>query len=89
MAFDFVLQRAKKYQFKTIAKNSASTYHTYLQLYEETMSFYETDPYDIDITKIMVFIQHQKDKGLEYYSLKCCISALSFYFRSNNLPNLT
>ena len=37
----------------------------------------------------MVFIQHQKDRGLEYNSLKCCISALSFYFRINNLPNLT
>lgn len=52
------------------------------------MSFYETDPYDIDVNKMMVYIQHQKDRGLEYNCLKCCVSALSFYFRSINLPNL-
>lgn len=89
MSFEAVLERAQQFQSQTISENSASTYHYYLQLYEETMTFFQKDPYDIDINKMMVFIQHQKDRGLEYNSLKCCVSTLSYYFRSNELPNLT
>ena len=45
MSFNAVLQRAKKYQFQTVAESSESTYHSYLQLYEESIAFYQTDLY--------------------------------------------
>ena len=48
-----------------------------------------TDPYDITIEKMMVFIQKAKDDGYEYDSLKYAIASLSYYFRANNLDNLT
>lgn len=87
--FDTLLEKAKTFQSNTISEASKSTYQTYLKLYETTMEKLNEDPYPIQIDKMMVFIQFQKDSGLEYNSLKSCISSLSFYFRSNSLDNLT
>lgn len=38
---------------------------------------------------MIVFIQYLKDEGYEYNSIKSSISTLSYYFRTNSLPNLT
>lgn len=88
-SFDSILAKARQNQAKKVAENSQNNYHTYLKLYEETMTNLNTDPYDINLEKMMVFIQYQKDSGLEYSSLQSCISSLSSYFRSRNQRDLT
>ena len=87
--FSAILDRAKEISKHTIAENSQATYSQYINLYEEAMVHLETEPYEINIDKMMVFIQFGKDEGYTYNTLKCCIAAFSYYFRSNNLPNLT
>ena len=86
--FSQLLSKAQTFKERTVADSSLSTYNEYIKLYEQTMIKLEADPYDITIEKMMVFIQFEKDEGLELNSLKACIAALSFYFRNNKLPNL-
>ena len=51
---------------KVTARNTnLKTYNKHIKIYEKTMTKLETDPYDITIEKIKVFITFEKDEGLE------------------------
>ena len=86
---DFAHFEAQQYSEHSIAESSKKTFTNCINVYEEIMRKFEKDPYPITVEKLKVFITYQAKNGICLNTLKSYITGISFYFRSNDFPNLT
>ena len=87
--FDDFLNQAEQYSDNSIAESSKRTYQSSLNAYQVTMEKFHKDPFPITIDKLKVFITYQAYNNITLNTLQSYITGLSYYFRSNNLINLT
>ena len=85
-----LLEEAEEIRGKSVAESSRKTYLSALGVYEKTMKDQiGVDPYPIDVKKMMAFLVFMKRLKRTYSTLANYVCALSFYFRSHNMDNLT
>lgn len=87
--FDQFLNESQQYSEHSIAESSKKTYNSSISVYEEIMRTFQKEPYPITVEKLKVFITYQAKNGISLNTLKSYITGISFYFRSNDFPNLT
>ncbi|KAK8899548.1 hypothetical protein M9Y10_001864 [Tritrichomonas musculus] len=87
--FEDFLNQAEQYSNNSIAESSKRTYQSSLNAYQVTMEKFHKDPFPITIDKLKVFITYQAYNNITLSTLQSYITGLSYYFRSNNLINLT
>jgi integrase len=90
--FDAILAASTTTAERALQRNSRATYTSSMNAYEDVMSiaFPLRDCYPVTIESIKVFLELSKsDLHRACHTLINYISALAWYFRTNNLPDLT
>lgn len=87
--FEQFLNDAEQFSENSISESTKHTYESNIHVYESVMAIFGQQSYPITIDKLKVFLTYQaREGGMTINTLKSYITALSYYFRSNNLNNL-
>ena len=87
--FDDILAESQQFSENFIAESSKTTYKSCMKAYKDIMRVFNKEPYPINIDNIKVFITYQAKQGIALNTLKSYINGISYYLRTQGLPNLT
>lgn len=92
MNFAQISALANELDCRSLSANSRKSYLTYINIYKKLIESIPNAPSPFPITiatiKVSLYVYRYENK-VQFNTLKNLLSAISFYFRENNYPNLT
>ena len=88
--FQQLLEQGTEISFNSIASSSKTTYNGVISVYFKVMNEKIKEiPFPITIDKLIAFMVFQKNNGRKCSTLMNYVAGFSYYFKDNNLDNLT